>query len=315
MFFIFLLLTSTVLVVYSSLTANSSALIVNNISNSTRTLKILIFSVNVGPTPLNASLNHQIYCESNGYEYVNFYFTHDHFQTKYGNVPPAWASVMVVQDLFATSDADYFIKLDLDCVFLRKDLGFEPFIDPLDRYSFYISETALNSRFMNSHSWIIKNKSPFSVAFIQEWSHYRAAGNCGDVAAEQGSLNMLVAKKFSDLKINLLTNETVTEIECHQKCHTRRSAWHIQGCVQQWFENNNMSSGGGTSSVGRSLHPDILILPAPHRHNSPEDGWTFTRHTKATDLLPNEQPLTYHPCKNMFYEKPEYVREHWKECH
>jgi hypothetical protein len=133
-----------------------------------------------------------------------------------------------------------------------------------------------------------------------------------DVAAEQGSLQMIIAKKFADEKINLITNKNYTAIECHLYCHRPRSAWHMQYCVQQWYNRNDMPHGGGINIT--LTHPHMKILPGPKHHNSPENGWSFTKYPKSTDLLPNEKPLTYHPCKNMMYATPEYVRKHWREC-
>jgi hypothetical protein len=89
----------------------------------------------------------------------------------------------------------------------------------------------------------------------------------------------------------------------------------MQFCVQQWYDRNNMSLGGGTTLQGKAIHTHMKILPAPVHFDSPQYGWSFTNYDKSPKMLPNERPLTYHPfLKNMMYGTPEYVREHWREC-
>lgn len=165
--------------------------------NSEHRVKILVFSVWVGDNPLNVSLlNHQLYCDRNGYEYKHFYMTREEFSEKYTGRPGAWLSVFAARDLLATSKADYFFKLDIDCVFARSDIRLEALLDPQQRYSFYTTHISQDSIFMQSQSWILKN-SDYSRTLIKEWIEYVGWGNCGDLAYEQGAMHLMIGMAYS----------------------------------------------------------------------------------------------------------------------
>jgi hypothetical protein len=166
---------------------------------SHRTVKIVVFSIWVGPEPLDVfKLNHVQYCDHHGYQYKHFYYNQSEFERKYSGVyvPPAWMSVYAAQELLQTSDADYFFKLDVDCVFARSDVRLESLLDPLERYSFYTTRLFPNDGFMQSQSWIVKNTN-FGKALIKEWLEYAKWGNCGDLAQEQGAMHLAIGMAYS----------------------------------------------------------------------------------------------------------------------
>lgn len=166
---------------------------------STTPVKFLVYSawISNDDVPLNVNrLNHKIYCDANGYEYRHFFMTRDEFVGKYGQIPPAWLSVYAAQELLTTSDADYFFKLDPDCVFVRMDVRLESLIDPLGRYSFYLTNTEGTSRFMQSQSWILK-RSENGIALIREWLDYAHWGNCNNLAYEQGGMHLMIGMAYS----------------------------------------------------------------------------------------------------------------------
>ena len=175
-------------------------------------VKIMVYSVWVGEPLEERPLNHKIYCDANGYEYRHFYYNRTTFDTKYTVNSGAWLSVFAAKELLATSDADYFFKMDLDCVFMRQDVRLESLLDPLQRYSFYTTNTEPTSRFMQSQSWILKN-SNFSRAFISEWLDYVHWGQCGNLAYEQGAMHHTVGTFY---KYHIGDNGT--DFICPQKC-------------------------------------------------------------------------------------------------
>jgi hypothetical protein len=120
-------------------------------------VKILVFAVWVGRRPLNVSiLNHQLYCNAVGYEYRHFYLSRKVFVKAYGDIPSSWYSVIIMKELLMnytvpssnssssnrsnsiSSSFDYFLKLDVDCLFATTAIRIEAVIDPLERYSVYI---------------------------------------------------------------------------------------------------------------------------------------------------------------------------------
>jgi hypothetical protein len=159
-------------------------------------VKIIVFSVWVGNEPLEVNkLNHKQYCDANGYEYKHFYLNNTEFAQRYTTQPSAWLSVFAAKELLATSDAQYFFKMDIDCLFVRNDVRLETLIDPLQRYSFYTTNIDSQSRFMQSQSWILKN-SEFGKAFIAEWLEYVHWGRCGNLAMEQGAMHLAIGMAY-----------------------------------------------------------------------------------------------------------------------
>ena len=159
-------------------------------------VKILVYSVWVGEPLQDHLLNHKQYCDENGYIYKHFSISAKEFEEKYSCPWGAWYSVYMAKLLLETSDADYFFKMDIDCVFARTDVRLESLIDPLQRYSFYITNTEGTSRFMQSQSWILKN-SEYSKTFINEWLEYVHWGTCGNLAFEQGALHLTIGTMYS----------------------------------------------------------------------------------------------------------------------
>lgn len=138
-------------------------------------------------------LNHQQYCDANGYNYKHFSISKDDFAANYTQKPAAW---YVARDLLQFSDADYFFKMDIDCLFARTHVRLESFLDPQEKYSFYITNIERSTRFMQSQSWILKN-SDYSRAFVKEWLEYVNWGSCGNLAYEQGALHLTIGTMYS----------------------------------------------------------------------------------------------------------------------
>ncbi len=113
---------------------------------SSKPVTFLVYSVWVGEPLKDRLLNHQYYCNVNGYEYKHFYQNRTSFDslTSNSDTPGAWLSVYIAKELLKTSKADYFFKLDLDNVFIRTDVRLESLIDPLQRYCLYTTNTNLN---------------------------------------------------------------------------------------------------------------------------------------------------------------------------
>lgn len=104
---------------------------------ASKSVTFLVYSVWVGEPLEDRLLNHQYYCNENGYEYKHFHQNRTSFDssTSHSGTPGAWLSVYVAKELLKTSKADYFYKLDLDNVFIRTDVRLESLIDPLQRFS------------------------------------------------------------------------------------------------------------------------------------------------------------------------------------
>jgi hypothetical protein len=196
----------------------------------TPTVRFLVYSVWVGE-PLNANrLNHKVYCDVNGYEYRHFYMSPADFAANYTNGPRAWYSVYVARELLQTSDADYFFKMDIDCLFARTDVRLESLIDPLQRYSFYTTNIEPTQRFMQSQSWILK-KSEYGKALINEWLEYVSWGTCGNLAYEQGAMHLMIGMAYS-----WHIGANGTEYTCPKFCKFDLQFWSCSvHTVLPWF--------------------------------------------------------------------------------
>jgi hypothetical protein len=189
-----------------------------DVQPSVTDVKILVYSVWVGE-PLDVNrLNHKIYCDTNGYEYRHFNYSVLEYNQKYTQQPAAWLSVYAARELLASSDANYFFKMDIDCVFVRTDVRLESLLDPLQRYSFYSTNTEGTSRFMQSQSWILKN-SEYGKALINEWLDYVHWGKCGDLAYEQGAMHLMIGMAYS-----WQIGANGTHYTCPQFC---KLSWHL----------------------------------------------------------------------------------------
>lgn len=269
-----------------------------------KTIKIVVFSVWVGLQPLTnvTLLNHFLYCQRNDYEYRHFYYNTDNFTRDNGlGVPVGYASVIAAAELLQTSQADYFLKVDMDCLFARSDLRIETILDPIQQYSLYIQYIE-NSRFINSHTWILRNLD-FGKQFIKEWLAYRKAMYCRDLAMEQGSLNLLIGR-FTQRYYGA----NVTDYECDMTCHIPKKAYGRHHCVLDWFVDNNLDVNNHAV-----LFPELFTYYAPGALMiSPQDG--FTMQIESNGLNSKNRPLTVHPCKKGFYFDPDEVYLRRSEC-
>ena len=287
--------------------------------------EIIVFSVWIGNNPLNTSfLNHKIFCDHRGYEYKHFYLSTNQFHERYGNIPFAWYSVIVAKELLemTNSTAKYFLKLDIDCIFMRMDLPLESIIDPYDRYSVYLSQSSTFKRFSSSHTWLVR-KDSFALAFVEEWLQFGRMGKCVDLAYEQGALQLTTGyfyhKKF--LSYN------VTKYGCGKNCFTRLSSYDQHHCVLDWFDQNGFGYGwyenlngvwwpeyvnNGSWMIvrdvggGAMIHPNIFMNPLEslHSYSSPQDGYSFGIGDKKLDKS-NIRSLVIHPCKKSIYVHPD----------
>ena len=295
-------------------------------------LNILVYSVWVGDVPLlSDQLNHKKYCEIYGYPYRHYYFNLTSFFQKYGNVAPAWASVLTAKDLLDTAEYAYFYKMDVDCLFARTDLRIESAIDPLEQYSFYITNTSPGMRFMQSQSWILKTDD-FSKNFVNEWLQYMHWGKCGDLAAEQGALQLVLGSFYErDVLWKNKTQFTCrSACKCFKSCdplmtyilisptsqcitgNSKRNSFGHHMCVINWFEDNGFGENGTMD------HPFIYVYPFQgmsamnQRYKSPDDGFFSQVPPAKNDSL--YDPFTVHPCKKQIYAAPAEVRSNLSLC-
>ena len=277
----------------------------NSASFTLRNITVLIYSVWVGKTPLNSVvLNHKQYCDLHGYEYEHFFFPLEKFNSDHSGISGAWASVMVAKQLLETRVADYFLKMDIDCLFSRGDLRIESALDPFEQYSFYITQTRSDMFFMQSQSWILKNTN-FSKTLIDEWLGYRHWGNCNNMANEQGALHLALGTMYSRN-----AGRNTTQYACPGFCNKKRNLYQHHVCVSDWIKNN------GLDLIG---HPDIFIYSffdvlENHGFMSPDDGFFSQVPTKVLPLLKIYLPLTVHPCKSLIYSSPTDVMANLSIC-
>eukprot|EP01040_Poterioochromonas_malhamensis_P006760 gene6760-7284_t len=262
-------------------------------------VSIMVISSWISDQPLDSKrLNHYQYCNLHNYSYSHLSLTreqYDKLQQPEGH-PTGWSSVEYVYDLMKKyPNVDYFVKLDIDCLFTRTDLFLETIIDPFEQYSFYVTQIE-ESRFIQSHTWIIKNDY-FGRTFIQKWLEFRFKSSCGNLAQEQGALNLLIGRFMKDAY-----HDQTTNYNCDNDCYKKKSVYHHHHCVLDWYTDNNMSV------AGEWIHPKIYLYPFfEHQKTliSPDDGFNAQvghNHGRRADDF---QPFTLHPCKVDPYVSPE----------
>jgi hypothetical protein len=292
--------------------------------------EIVVFSVWVGDNPINTTvLNHQIFCDHHGYEYRHFYLPTGIFIERYGDTPFAWYSVMMANELLQMENSTfkYLLKLDIDCVFARMDLPLESIIDPYDRYSVYLSQSSLTSRFTSSHTWLVR-KDSFALDFLNEWLQFGRMGKCNDLAYEQGALQLTTAYFYH----RKFFSHNVTKFTCIRYCFTRLSSYNQHQCPLWWLDENGFGYGwyenlngvwwpefvnNHTAMVMRDIgggamtHPNIFTNPIESfdHYHSPVDGYSFEVGDRVLDKS-KVQALVIHPCKRSVYIHPDQVREH-----
>lgn len=266
---------------------------------SQRPVHIVIFTVWVGERLHEAKSNHNLYAKKLGYDYMHIFATPDEYAAVLGGSPLGWASVFVAQKLLQQlPSVDYFLKMDQDCVFARADLPIETIIDPREQYHLYVSQTLPDSRFTQSHTWLIRN-SAYSLDFLREWLDYRTWGRCGDIAQEQGAFHFALGWSFIQAYPN-----NVTEFTCSKYCGSPRSSYKHHHCVLDWYEDNGFGMSGNFS------HPYVFLytLQTIDHFHSPNDGYTLqidhTNYTREQFASSHWTPLTIHPCKKNFYLPP-----------
>lgn len=272
-----------------------------------RSIRIMIFTTWIHDNPLNESaLNQKIYADHFGYDYVHVNLSplvYHELVNKNANSPPGWSTVQVAEALLHLfPSVDYFVKLDVDCLFARLDLPIETILDPYEQYDMYTSQIE-HSRFTQSHTWIIKN-TLFAKDFLARWLEFRTRSNCRDLAQEQGAFHMMIG-----LTMKERYGSNVTSFTCHQACHTKRTTYHHHHCVLDWYTDNKFSIQYNFS------HPNIFLYPYNSDHFiSPDDGYTKQIDIKTPLNLSLYLPLTVHPCKKMPYLHPTEVLSNLIKC-
>eukprot|EP01036_Dinobryon_divergens_P024928 gene24928-33423_t len=210
-------------------------------------------------------------------------------------MPFAWYSVIVAKELLQmkNSTANYFLKMDIDSVFIRMDLPLESIIDPYDRYSVYLSQSSTFKRFTSSHTWLVR-KDSFALAFVDEWLQFGHMDKCVDLSYEQGALQITTGYFYH----NKFLSYNVTPYGCGRNCFTRLSSYDQHHCVIKWFDQNGFGYGwyenlngvwwpqyvnnGSTMIVrdvggGAMIHPNIFMNPleSTYSYSSPQDGYSF----------------------------------------
>lgn len=263
-------------------------------------INILVFSVWVGNIALDASrLNHYQFCENNGYEYKHFFYNISEIMfpsRRNEKAITAWGSLMAISELFLTSNADYFFKVDIDNHFTKPLFRLENFIDPLERYSmYYLAPSLSHFRFISSHSWIAKNNN-YSREFIHDWWSFHNKGSCDDMAMEQGG-NLL---NLGD-KISAYFGSNFSDYDCHLKCHTKRHTYYHYVCVENWLNENY----GENNYI---YHPDIFIFYAKKILKSPIGGFSLEVPHKEYNMSAlktyYKDAFSIHPCKTNSYSSP-----------
>ena len=97
------------------------------------------------------------------------------------------------------------------------------------------TETAINSRFIQSHAWMLKN-SVFSMAFIDYFLSFSNQMMCSDIAYEQGALQFTIGHFMK-----MLYSANTTRFDCINYCHSKmRSSYAHHHCVLDWFLHNHL---------------------------------------------------------------------------
>lgn len=274
-----------------------------------RKVHILVFSVWVGSHPLaRRPLNHQLYAEHHGYNFVHVHMNHSQFAALYNNTPYGWASVEVARLLLERLPVDYLFKLDVDCLFSQLSTPLEALLDPYEQYDLYTSQTE-HSRFTQSHTWIVRN-SAYARDFLFDWAGFREQQHCSDLAQEQGAYHIMIG-----LTMKWHYGEAVSAYDCDQWCNTGRSTYKHHHCVLDWYQDNGFGMEGNFS------HPHVFLYPYPGdgQYISPDDGYTLQllrSHPMPLSHFNQSQfqPLTVHPCKRNPYLRPSDVMNHLGLC-
>jgi hypothetical protein len=272
-------------------------------SSFQRQVKIAIVSSWVSDSPVNiSSLNHYQYATLHNYRYFHYQTSKADYRAQHlsklhhpsqQTIPSGWSSVEYVLQLMEEHpEIDYFLKLDMDCLFARTNLPVESFLDPFQQYSLYFTQIE-ESRFIQSHLWIVKN-SFIGKEFLRNWLEFRYNGHCFDIAQEQGALNLLIGRYMKEMK-----SEETTPYDCDLACNTLRNAYLHHHCVLDWYQDNRMNISYSWN------HPDVFLYPYLNSRKtfvSPNDG--ISAQIGIADLhrkVPDDfQPFSIHPCKNSF---------------
>jgi hypothetical protein len=83
-------------------------------------IRMIIYGAWVGNTPHDVErLNQQLYCTHWGYEYKYFHMNKTGWDAAHPGVSPLWYKVFAVRDMLKENLADYYVYLDIDCLFAR----------------------------------------------------------------------------------------------------------------------------------------------------------------------------------------------------
>eukprot|EP01040_Poterioochromonas_malhamensis_P011301 gene11301-12312_t len=262
---------------------------------------IMVVSSWISDQPLDVQkLNHYQYCKVHNYPYSHQSLTKEQYANlrrpqkfpkevaKHLKFPPGWSTVEYVSELMRKyPKVDYFVKLDLDCLFTRADVLLETVLDPFEQYSFYVTQIE-ESRFIQSHTWIVKNDN-YGRNLIKRWLDFRFKTYCVDLAQEQGALNLLIGRLMKEAH-----QDRTTAYNCDNECNRRKSVYHHHHCVLDWYAENNMSV------AGEWMHPKIYLYPYFESRKtliSPDDGFNAQFNQNSGLSADTFRPLTLHACK------------------
>lgn len=187
---------------YSNVYDNARTVIISRMSPTIefrRNVTICVYSVWVGPEAFQvANLNHKQYCDAHGYIYKHFYMTPAEYHSQHGG-SVLWYKVIAQKELLESGIADYYVLLDIDCVFARFDFRLESLLDPYELYSLYVGQPGTRAdRFVSTQSWIFKGDSKFSLDFVNTWLSFRKTQTCGDISGEQGSIHFAIGMALTE---------------------------------------------------------------------------------------------------------------------
>lgn len=271
----------------------------------------MIFAVWVSDNEfVTEALNHQQYCNKNGYKYKHFYLTSNDFAIKYGrDVRPYWYKVIISGDLLYSNLSEYYLYLDMDVVFTRYDFRLENLIHSSNRYSLY-TQTAKNKFFMPTQSFIIKGNSDFSFKFIREWTEYRNSGYCKDISGEQGAFMLSVATFLSEYAGNV-KYPYVCSKNCFSEAHKRQNSYHRYSCVLDWFHdyakgNNNSLPSNDIYFAQRDKLEDVPYtnIETLTYNIGVYDQHKYIDEFRGYNVSMNYSIITAHPCKFVPYVEP-----------
>lgn len=303
-----------------------------------------------------SQLNHQQYCKYHGYDYIHLTLTSQEYLqlmitseeanilAEKFHIPYGWASVFLAHHLLSdTSSYDYIVKLDMDCLFANMNIRLEEFLDPQERYSIYTSHTLVQSRFTQSHMYILRNDD-VAKKFVTQWWGLRYQGFCNNIAQEQGAFHLVLGKTIHNELLLNNQQKNVKEFTCDQFCYAKhRSAFHHHHCVLDWYDDHQLGFSadntiprfdlagiyvypkfsddhfispmeGMTLEVQRSslsLAADMKMYQKKSTLKVPQDLlWTLGNSEDSTNGVQSManvnvfQPFTIHPCKKNPYISP-----------